>query len=250
LALTEVSHKEPTYQHKQLTYLVHRPDFPVVRGLKPAEALVPPPALYAIYPDWYRWDLTAEDEALKGEAVLAYRSQLPLLRGFMGSFVRTNELFAPVSTPDLPRTAAGDSMDPSTWQDAANQPIAPIQLDPIRDYFMRNDLPASDLSALYAARAGDALWGCAQVRVHASEDIPYTFQLKALTETSIVPYTARSQKPKPVEGKATLNKNYVCFQISLLDLGNPWAIYLNVETQSPDANLPFDQTAWQMVSVK
>ena len=250
LALTELSHKDPSYQPRQLTYLVHRPDFPVVRGFKPAEALVPPPALYAIYPDWYRWDLAVVDEALKGEAVLAYRSQLSLLRGFMESFVRSNELFAPVVSQDLPVAVAGVPNDPSTWQDAAKQPIASIQLDPVQDYFLRRDLPGTDLAALYAARSGDILWACAQLRVRASDDVPYTFQLKALTETSIVPYMARSHKPRPGEGQVTLHKDYACFQVPLLELGDPWAIHISVETQSPDANLPFDQTAWQMVYVR
>ena len=61
LAIAEVTHNDATFQPTQITYLIHRPDFPTMRGLKPQESLIPPPALLDIYPDWFRLDLTPEE---------------------------------------------------------------------------------------------------------------------------------------------------------------------------------------------
>ena len=52
--------------------------------------------------------------SVKAKAVQAYKSQLPLLRGLMDSFVRTNELFATVDNVALPLVAKGNPLDPST----------------------------------------------------------------------------------------------------------------------------------------
>jgi LmbE family N-acetylglucosaminyl deacetylase len=250
LALTEISHRDPAYQPWQLTYLVHRPDYPVVHGYKPTESLVPPPPLYAIYKDWYRWDLATDDVTVKWNAVEQYKSQLPSLRKLMESFVRRNELFSPVSSADLPLAAAGNALDPSTWRDANGQSIHPVQQDPTGDVFTHNAVPATDLVAVYAARTPAGLfWACLQTRENAAEDIHYSLRLKALTDQGIISYMARTE-PGSGEIAATRSKTYVCAQISLADLKNPWAIFLDADAESPDRLVPFDQTAWQMIYVK
>jgi LmbE family N-acetylglucosaminyl deacetylase len=250
LALTEVSHRNPGYQLQQLTYLLHRPDFPVVRGLKPTASLVPPPELYAIYKVWLRWDLAPDQVTVKGQAVQAYKSQLPLLHGLMDSFVRANELFGPVTSANLPTAAAGDPLDPVTWQDASGESIPPVQLDPQRDVLSHKTIPATDLTATYAARtpAGE-LWLCGQLSEAAAAGLPYSLRLKTLTETGIDSFVAHT-KPKAGEAKVTRSGVYFCAQTSLANLGDPWAIMLGATVESPEANYPFDQTAWQMIYVQ
>ncbi len=141
LAINEVTHADATFQPTQLTYLVHRPDFPTIRGLKPQQGLLPPPALYDLYPNWVRWDLTPGDVQRKLQAVQAYRSQLPLLHGLMDSFVRTNELFAQVDNPVLALASKGNPLDPSTWSDPKGKPIQPVERDPVGDFFTRKAVP-------------------------------------------------------------------------------------------------------------
>jgi LmbE family N-acetylglucosaminyl deacetylase len=250
LALTEISHRTPAYQPRQLTYLVHRPDYPVVRGYMSTESLVPPPPLFAIYKNWLRWDLTAGDVTIKNSAIQQYKSQLPSLRKLMESFVRRNELFAPVSSADLLTAASGDALDPATWRDATGQLIAALQLDPVGDIFSHKAVPATDLVAVYAARTStNALWMCLQTRENAAEDIPYSLRLKALTNSAIVDYIARTE-PASGEAPATRSGTYVCAQVALAALQNPWAIFLGAEAESPDRLVPFDQTAWQMIFIK
>ncbi len=61
LALTFIKHKDSSYNPTELTYLVHRPDFPETKGLKPLSSLTPPNVLYALSHEWYRLDLTPAD---------------------------------------------------------------------------------------------------------------------------------------------------------------------------------------------
>lgn len=248
LAITQVEHADSSYRPDQYTYLVHRPDFPVVRGLKPQAGLVPPPAIYAIAPDWLRWDLESADVTLKGEAVQAYKSQLPTIRGLLESFVRRNELFAPVTPANLVTAAAGDPHDPSTWSDAAGLAILPIQLDPSRDFITRDAFPGADLTAIYAARSGDTLWACGETRANVDKELVYTIRMKALSANGVIHYRSRNGKVQPGWQMVTALQKYFCTQVALADLGDPWEVYLNAESQGME-NAVLDQSAWQMVSV-
>ena len=248
LALTLIRHTDPTYQPTELTYLVHRPDFPEVRGLRPQESLTPPAILYALSPDWYRLDLTPADTTLKGRAVMAYRSQLPLLRNLLESFVRTNETFAPVSNADLPSISQGDPNNPSTWMNASGQPVAPVQKDPVADFTTRSFLPAGDLTAVFAARdLQDNLLVCAQVQEDTIPEIVYVLRLKALTDNGVVAFQARTGKTPT--GWVPLHRSsvYACAKVSMADLGNPWAVFVGAATVG--GGRIEDETGWQMVFV-
>jgi len=250
LALIEISHREPDYQPKQVTYLVHRPDYPEPRGFKPAVGLVPPPALHPIYPDWLGWDLTPDEVKVKGQAVQEYKSQLPLLKGLMDSFVRSNELFALVVSVDMPTASAGKPLDPSTWTDSLGESIPPVQLDPTGDVVSHKVVPETDLKAIHAARtpAGE-LWLCAELHDNAVGEIPYAIRLKALTGTGINSFEAHTH-PKPGQAVVRRSGVYFCATTTLSELGNPWAVFLDGTVESPDSIIPFDQTAWQMVYVR
>jgi hypothetical protein len=164
--------------------------------------------------------------------------------------VRQNELFASVSSVDLQTVASGNPLDPSTWQDANGQPIPAVQLDPSNDVFTHDAVPATDLVAVYTARnSADMLWICSQMREKAADEIPYSLRLKSLTDPDILSFIAHTGQ-KSNEIVAIRSGAYVCAQVSLLELGNPWAIFLGTEVESPDSIIPYDQTAWQMVYVK
>lgn len=248
LAIAEVTHADASYQPTQLTYLVHRPDFPTIRGFKPQESLVPPPKLFALYPDWFRLDLPQADVVRKGEAVQAYRSQLPLLRGLMDSFVRTNELFAPVDNLNLPVVVNGNPLDPSTWIDANGQPIPPVQRDPVGDFLTRKAIPGGDLVAAYLARdTTKDLWVCAQAREEDVALLTYRLRLKALDENTILTYAARTGAAQVGWEKATRSGVYTCAQVSLAKLGDPWALYVGTDVEGGGRLM--DQTGWQLVDI-
>jgi len=248
LSIAEGTHADATFQPAQLTYIVHRPDFPTIRGLKPQEGLVPPPALLELYPDWVRWDLTPQDVLRKGQALQAYRSQLPLLRSLMDSFVRTNELFAAVDNAALPVVAKGDPLDPSTWNEANGQPIAPVERDPVGDFFTRSAVPGADLVATFLARdMSSNLWMCSQARDEISIGLTHRLRLKALDGNGVLTYEARTGATQPGWKKATHSGVYTCAQASLAELGNPWAVFMGTDVEGGGRLM--DQTGWQLVHI-
>ena len=248
LAIAEVTHADATFQPAQLTYLVHRPDFPIIKGLKPQESLVPPPALLALYSDWFRWDLTPADIQQKGQAVQAYRSQLPLLHGLMDAFVRTNELFAPVDNGILPVVAKGDPLKPSTWTDANGQSIPPVERDPVGDFFVRSGIPAADLVAAYLARGtSNNLWMCTQAREEDSTGLTYRLRLKILDSNGVLSSEARTGRERDGWKKATHSGVYTCAQVSLAEFGQPWAVFIGSDVEG--GGRVMDQTGWQLVGV-
>ncbi len=248
LAVAEVTRADANFKPTQLTYLVHRPDFPTIRGFKPQESLLPPPTLFALYPDWFRLDLTQADVVRKGEAVQAYRSQLPLLHGLMDSFVRTNELFAPVENVNLPVAAKGNPLDPSTWIDANGQPIPPVERDPVGDFLTRRAMPGGDLVAAYLARdPSKNLWVCAQAREEDAAVLTYRLRLKALEANIILTFAAKTGAAQVGWAKATRSGVYTCAQVSLAELGSPWAVFVGTDVEGGGRLM--DQTGWQLVSI-
>jgi LmbE family N-acetylglucosaminyl deacetylase len=249
LAITLINHADPTFRPAEYTYLVHRPDYPEVKGLKPQAGLTPPVSLYALSHDWFRWDLTTADVKLKGQAVQKYLTQLPLLRGLMVSFVRANELFAPVQDANLVTLVQGESLYPSTWVDANGQPVKPVQLDPAGDFVTRSALPAADLVAVYAARdMHNNLLVCVQARENTAPEVIYSLRLKALTTNGIVAYLARTGVSGPAWQTAHRSGHYACASVSLVELGNPWAIFVGANVVG--GGRVVDEAAWQMVTVE
>jgi N-acetyl-1-D-myo-inositol-2-amino-2-deoxy-alpha-D-glucopyranoside deacetylase len=248
LALMLIRHNDPAYAPVELTYLVHRPDYPEIKGYKPNDPLTPPAILFALSQDWYRVDLTPADTIRKGEAVKAYVSQLPLLRNLMESFIRSTETFAPVANAGLTTMVKGEPFNPTTWQDAAGQPVPPVVLDPVSDYTTRSFVAAGDLTAVYASRdEKNNLLVCAQVRGDTIPEITYFIRLKALTDHGIKANQARSGEVQP--GWYPLHRfdNNACMTVPLADLGNPWAIFAGATTEG--AGRIEDETGWQMITI-
>jgi len=248
LALTLLSHEDQSYQPTGITYLVHRPDFPVVRGLRPWDKLVPPPALYQINSHWYRWDLAPADILTKDQAIQQYRSQLPLLRSLMVSFVRVNELFAPVQDATLSRLQAGNPSNPATWLDASGKSIQPVQRDPVEDFISRQALPAGDLVAVYLAqRPDDSLEACLQTRENSVPELVYLLRLKLLDDRGIVSLTASTGKAVNGRLPAVRKGIYTCTSIPQTEVKGAWAVYLGATVEG--FGRVMDESAWQMVRI-
>jgi N-acetyl-1-D-myo-inositol-2-amino-2-deoxy-alpha-D-glucopyranoside deacetylase len=249
LAITLEQHADPSYQPRQLTYLVHRPDFPEIRGYFPQDPLTPPDILYQLEPDWYRLDLTPADESLKGQAVHAYRSQMPLLHTLLESFMRTDEIFAPLPDTSLPTLASGNPLDPATWLDASGGAIAPVERDPVGDFITRSALPAGDLTAVYTARDTQGnLQLCAQVNEDTLPEITYLLRMKVLAGDNILSWQARSGAAPAGWAEVHRSGPYACSSLPAAQLGDPWAVYVGATTVS--AGRIEDESAWRMLSVQ
>jgi LmbE family N-acetylglucosaminyl deacetylase len=248
LAITLIHHNDPSYQPTELTYLVHRPDFPEIKGLKPQAGLTPPAIIYSLSPNWYRMDLTPAEITLKGQAVQAYRSQLPLLRNLLESFVRANETFSAVHDATLATVTQGELYNPATWVDSSGHQVDPVQRDPAGDYTTRSFVPAGDLTVVYASRDMQGnLQVCAQMRENTIPEITYILRLKALTDNGIVAYQARTGSTQT--GWYTIHRSgvHACITTTLVSLGNPWAVYVGATTEA--GGRIEDESAWQMVYI-
>ena len=249
LAVALLKKADPSYHPDMYAYLVHRPDFPEPSGLLPNDGLLPPALLYDIYPDWWRLDLSLSDTAFKGQAVLQYKSQLPLLHKLLVSFVRQNELFAKPQAAALMDLLTGDPLDPASWRDANGLAIPPIQKDPTQDFFTRNAVTAADLVAAYAARTPEnSLVICGQVRDSADSPLSYTLRVLAVGSQGVVHQTFNNHTGQS-GGHATLSGFYFCGSEALADLGDPWLIFVGADVAETGVGI-LDQIAWQQVNLE
>jgi hypothetical protein len=116
--------------------------------------------------------------------------------------------------------------------------------------FSHKYVPETDLKAVYLAKTAlGQLWLCAELHDEASSRFPYALHLKGLNETGISSFEAHT-RPRGDQIAITLSGPYFCSETSLTDLGNPWAILAGATVESPDANIPFDQTAWPLIYVQ
>src|SRR5262249_9088328 len=116
-----------------------------------------------------------EDRRRKQEAVLSYRSQTAVMKRFLTSFIRQDELFgtlpeaklAPLGAPSL--TAAGMPRD---WSHGSARMIEARQ-----DTLLRRLDPAADLESLEALADDDQVYLRLSGRAPLSERIEYRFYL-------------------------------------------------------------------------
>jgi LmbE family N-acetylglucosaminyl deacetylase len=73
-------------------YVIHAKHWPQPRGLHRDVELVPPPLVAGRH--WQVFNLTAAEQDAKLEALGAHQTQTEVMKGFLESFVRRNELFA------------------------------------------------------------------------------------------------------------------------------------------------------------
>jgi LmbE family N-acetylglucosaminyl deacetylase len=249
LALALEHARNPSFQPDALAYLVHRPDYPEPTGLKLDGPLFPPTSLIEIGGPWLALDLDGQTTQRKWQAIQEYRSQLPLLRGLLERFARSNELFARVEPATLEVLASGEATDPSTWQSADGRPVTPVERDPMKDFITREALPAADLTALYAAATPEGkLRVCLQVDGIASAEVSYYVRALASGPAGIVHRVLKLSPAQTTPATPAVRGRSVCGQFDLSDLGRPERVFLGGDVHGTGVGI-LDQTAWQMVEV-
>lgn len=247
LAITLACRDLQGYHPDAFVYLIHRPDFPMPKGLYPNDDLEPPSPLMRVNSQWYRLDLDTQDENTKEQAIHKYSSQRTTMPELLDSFVRVNELFGVDEDGTLPVLTDAQTDDPSTWRGQDGLAVAPIQTDPVRDYPTRELIPSSDIVALYAGWWQDGLVMCLQVRGRASGDMNYHFHAKIIGPDGLADLQASNQK-KPDQLPAALHGRYICSQMSNTELQNPEYIYLGATVSSLISEV-MDRIAWKMLKV-
>jgi LmbE family N-acetylglucosaminyl deacetylase len=230
------------------TYLVHRGDWPVPQGLRPGARLVPPAALVGLDTRWAAFPLTTADQEAKQRALMRYRSQMAVMRRFLESFVRNDELFGAVPTRAIALTAgAGDlasSLTPARGQ------LFPVILDSAEDTLMRDLNGGADLVAMAAATDGQRLFVRLTTRARLSPRVRYRVRIHPLggREGDVgEPVTLTFYKRRCDRGdvRFAYQGNDLDMALPLESLGDPRELILGADTEL--ARVVVDHLCWRGV---
>jgi len=241
-----------------LLYLVHRGAWPRPEAYAPELPLDPPQELEAVRPGWAQFPLSPADEDAKREAILAYRSQVQLLRSFMLSFVRRNELFA-VSAPVWPAKVDPGELSltaPGAWDDLRTAIRAPQSGSLI--YAAEG---SAKLDSVALGRDSDHLYIAVRLRKPAIRETQYRIELRLLyrdtrmARLSLIFHVPQAlavvrvgpeDLPLPAGAAARSFGPSIDVVLPLAPLDNPVSLFMQVVTIGPLKTL-VDRTPWTLV---
>lgn len=196
LALLQAS-GEPMPQY--LGYLVHRGNWPAPKGLHRDMPLIPPEAMIQRGWRWLWYSLELDTIARKHEAILRYRTQIAMLRRYMVSFSRVNEIFAPQEPSLIPDI--GRIPEINAWPYTEGR-----LLNPAKDTVVRRLQGAADIVGIDAAQADGKLLVRIDLRTSVSRDILYRIYIHPVRPPGeSANGTARLVCSMRVRGKGTMS---------------------------------------------
>lgn len=175
---------------KLLTYLVHRGDFPMPAGMRPDLPLQPPATL--LKNSSTRWHIYKNSKKMieeKTKAILTYKTQLSMLKGYMLKFIRKNELFGVIPGAKIQRCTDGTiDLDGKTqdWKD-----VKPVVTDPSRDTFLRAIEGNADLRSIWITRDSENLYMRLDSRGPSSRFFTYRLDLSCFPSSNLASTSLR-----------------------------------------------------------
>ena len=233
-----------------LTYLVHWLEYPQPRGSLPFVPLLPPLRLVADTAVWGTVPLPGEMVEVKAQAVEAYSSQLPLLGGFLRSFVRQNELYCQRQVGQVLRLAEDQAVTPmaAAWRTADGQDVRPLFEDPAGDSMGQRVEPGGDFVALYVAQSQSELWVAARLRGGSSRALEYSAYCLGFNGAEVS--HGRVRFPRQVRRRAASDAEgeYVLARFSLGELGFPSWVMVHFEAAFPGGPVS-DRVGWAIAEL-
>ncbi len=250
-----------TRSARVLHYLIHHGPWPSPKAYAPDLALSPPAGLPMGGASWARYPLGPDEEEAKRGAVLEYRSQVQLLRGYLLSFVRRNELFEVVGRL-TPYAVDGDGLSLAT-PDAWDR-IPPAVHLPALGSLSEAAQGGADLTAVAVARARDRLCLALRLRSAPVREVQYRIEMRLLYQdgrTSRLllrfepPRFLKAEQQRPgdlglpqgVAAQSVGSRIHVVLPTAAL--ADPLSVYLYVATVSPLRTV-VDQMPWTLVQLK
>jgi LmbE family N-acetylglucosaminyl deacetylase len=177
LALWELSRTDPAFAKCRLHYyIVHRGDWPAPQGMYTSDSLVPPSEMVALDTAWTKRPLTEEQVSKKSAAILTYESQTSVMKRFLVSFARQNELFGTLKTDHAPTVPDGAiQLDGRTGEWGA---IPPLLLDPVNDNLLRDFQAGGDVRAVYVCRDSASLYVRIDTKAPVSDRVEFRLGLR------------------------------------------------------------------------
>jgi LmbE family N-acetylglucosaminyl deacetylase len=227
----------PWVEPQVFTFLVHRGDWPVPQGMRRDARLVPPAPLAHLDTEWSSLALTGAEEADKEAALLCYRSQTAVMKRFLTSFVRQDELFGTLSPEEI------------VSADRSRGALQTAISDSICDTLFRRVEGSGDLAGVEAGLTGDALQLRVSARLPLSPRLSYNVRLHPLgsdTETAApltIPFSHLRCREPAVDGNCSGAEMEIRVPLALL--GHPAAVLVGADSRM--GRVPIDRVAWRLL---
>jgi len=221
------------------TYLVHRGDWPVPQGRRPEARLVPPSALLGLDTRWGTLPLDAGAREAKARALERYRSQMAVMRRFLESFVRADELFGGVPVGAVPFVT----------EPGAPAPLLPVIVDCGEDTLLRELNGSVDLVGLAAAADERHLRLRLEARARLSRQARYRVRIHPLGEgadglpRAPVALTFRAGRCDRPGVRCRVSGRTLDAEVPLGIIGRPRELLLGAETEL--ARVTVDRVCWR-----
>lgn len=210
---------------KENLYLVHRGLWPTSVVIPGNEGLLPPRSLLNTGTIWVKTPLHHDEMEKKKRAILAYQSQIKVMRYFLLSFARPNELFGIYPDAVL----------------AKNKELL-LVADPHRDSLNTVKEGDGDITGIYGYSTPSELRIKATLREKVHHPITYKLHLVFLEKekkTSRMDLVFNENSQKRIMG------NKIYFSLPLKSLPSFQYLFINLESRK-DGHL-LDKTAWRMI---
>jgi LmbE family N-acetylglucosaminyl deacetylase/glycosyltransferase involved in cell wall biosynthesis len=235
LAVDLTSSQDPAYLPAEYGYLVHYGAFPQPRSRGQSIAILPPKALINANNPWVRLSLTPAQEQTKAAAVQSYHTQELVLKSFLLSFVRQDEIFTPLPALELASVAF-------TKAGLREEGVlaTPTLQEPAQESTRRLILASADLIGWQALRIGDSVWFLAETRGRLLPVFSYRIYIKSPDGKTITVNCTPSDQH--------MGRNTFFTKISLSEMNNPSVLGFSAEVQKRFVIL--DRTAWHFVIMR
>lgn len=226
------------------TYLVHRGDWPLPKGYNPSEQLAPPHALASGDTVWRSVELTPEIAERKRLAILKYKTQTRMERGFLLSFARQNELIGDIPDRKIARIGQGGLIVDGNPQDWSG--IPPAVVDPVGDYVIAGMRKGGDVRAIYLCGDNEFLYIRIDCVKRLSKGITYAVNLRGISEVDSNDRYSISIKPRshtsPTGTMWAYKNNTMEIAVPLARVNFDQGLFIQVNTKA--MRMIVDQTGW------
>ena len=241
-------------------YMVHFPRWPDPRGNHPGLPLQPP----TFFDDdiaWHHFDLSPALVAGKEKALRFHKSQYEYAKGYLESFIRTNELFGdfdkivlPFPKPTSPTSKIKLSPGAAPRSDERDEENHLTESE--RNGFVglewrhiQLETNSVKLSINLSRPLGDTVTASLQVFGY-RHDIPFEKMPKIGVAVGLLGYTVHDKHQSLPHQSVTVSHHMrnIETEIPLTLLGNPERLFVSARTYLSD--IPLDWVSWRLVEFK
>lgn len=234
MAIAQAMEADPGYQPQVFGYLVHYGFYPQPRGYRANEEMLPPIPLSGPEFNWERFNLTLDQVQKKRLSIQEYKTQLLLLRNFLPSFVRQDEIFVHLSTinPQILETNEISSSVPRVFKSS-------LLPEPKDESARRLVIKSADLTGLQVEEYGDTILLSAHTHGSLLKGLNYQMIVKLPDgQTQIASWPGSAIRTGP---------NSFAYKVNISEFTEP--IVLGYSAQVTQGTT-LDRSSWQFIILR